>query len=205
APQTQPAKIDKPATVDYRERYGVLTDRNMFLRDRRGPRSRWGDGPSSRPSYDARPIDETLILTGIVFEEGEWRAYFEDTRASSALRLRVGESVGRGVISQIQMDAILYLNGDQQIWIDVGRTLTGAIPPAPPVRFVEGPSRTAPSSTTQPGTAATDTQPGTAATETTSTTTAATPATATPLPNPDDPNLTLEERMKLRRAQQLNR
>ncbi|MFI5001924.1 MAG: hypothetical protein ACHQK9_18745, partial [Reyranellales bacterium] len=47
APQTQPAKIDKPATVDYRERYGVLTDRNMFLRDRRGPRSRWGDGPSS--------------------------------------------------------------------------------------------------------------------------------------------------------------
>ncbi len=177
APQTQPVKID------YRERYSVLTDRNMFLRDRR--RAGFTREPTSRPVYVARPVDETLILTGIVLEEGEYRAYFEDTQASSVLRLRVGESVGRGVISQIQMDAIEYLNGEQHIWIDIGHTLTGATPPpsTPSWRADAGPGPgpVASGSTTQPATS------------------------TTPLINPNDPNLTLEEKMKLRRQQELNR
>lgn len=179
APQTRPAKID------YREHYSVLSERNMFLRDRR--RSSFSRGPESRPAYVARPVDETLILTGVVFEEGEYRAYFEDTVRASVLRLRVGESVGRGVITQIQMDAIEYLNGEQHVWIDVGRTLTGSVPPPSPIRTYADttPAVTAPGSTTQPS--------------------MATGVAPSPLPNPTDPNLTLEERMKLRRAQELNR
>jgi hypothetical protein len=181
APQTQPAKVD-------RERYNVLTERNMFLRDRRRPVYT----PTSRPAYVSRPVEETLILTGVVFEEGEYRAFFEDTQRSSVLTLRVGESVGRGVITQIQLDAIQYLSGDSQMWIDVGHTLTGSLPPAPPTRLYTNTTATATAtgSTTRPATAGTDT-------------TTATPAVTTPLPNPDDPNLSLEERMKLRRAQQL--
>ena len=176
APQTQPSK---PVTIDYRDRYGILSDRNMFLRDRR--RSRYAGESTTRPAYVARPVDETLILTGIVLEEGEYRAYFEDTQAASVLRLRVGESVGRGVISQIQMDAIEYLNGEQHIWIDIGHTLTGAIPTVTFASPAGDASTPGSASTTQPA------------------------ATGTALINPNDPNLTLEERMKLRRQQQVGR
>jgi hypothetical protein len=87
------------------------------------------------------------------------------------------------------MDAIEYLTGDKHMWIDVGHTLTGSVPPPAPVRSFADTSPAAP--TTLPGST---TQPATAGVA----------ETPTPLPNPNDPNLTLEERMKLRRAQQLN-
>lgn len=171
-PDSQPSRRES-----FSERYGVISERNIFLRDR--SRRSFGRGdPSSRPpSPPPRQAEQMYVLTGVVLEEGEFRAYFENVENNSVLKLRVGDSIARGVVSQIEIDAIEYEQAGQLTWIDVGRNLVGAqVSPT----SISGSSSGEPSSgsTTQP---------------------------SSPLPNPNDPNLSIEEKMKLRRMQELNK
>lgn len=169
-PDSQPSRRES-----FSERYGVISERNIFLRDR--SRRSFGRGePSSRPaSFSApRQAEQMYVLTGVVLEEGEFRAYFENIDNGSVLRVRVGDSIARGVVSQIGIDAVEYEHGGQFIWVDVGHNLIGA--QAFPVS--SGSSFADAGSTTQP---------------------------SSPMPNPNDPNLSIEEKMKLRRMQELNK
>jgi hypothetical protein len=163
----------RPSRESYRDSYGILSERNIFLRDRH--RSRSGrDEPSSRPAPPPRLPEETLVLTGVVFEEGECRAYVENMENGSVIKLRIGEPVSRGIVSHIQIDAIEYEQAGRRTWIEIGRSLTGAAVTTAPSRELLAES----GSTTQP-------------------------AGSTPLPNPNDPNLSIEEKMRLRRLQEL--
>jgi hypothetical protein len=157
-----------------RDRYAVLTEQNIFLKDRRTrPRNVGSSG--ERPMTEMDRIKATpeakFVLTGVVFEDGDYRAFIEDTSASKVLRLSVGEPIARGKITEIDIDTIAYESAGKTTIINVGTTLTGI----PYSAFTASPG-----ATPAPGA-----------------------APSTPLPDPNNPNLTIEERMKLRRAAEL--
>jgi hypothetical protein len=158
-----------------RDRYAVLTDQNIFVKDRRSLRR------NDRPAGERTQMTEieklratpeaNFVLTGVVFEDGDFRAFVEDTKASKVLRLSVGEAIARGRIAEIDIDTIAYESSGKTTIINVGTTLTGV----PYSAFTA-----APGATPAPGA-----------------------APSSPLPDPNNPNLTIEERMKLRRAAEL--
>jgi hypothetical protein len=179
-------------TRDYRDRYAILSDRNIFVKersrivplsDRDRPRS---DNSRTRSDTPRLPPPETsYILTGIVLEDGLVHAYVEDMKGGKILRLSVGDAVARGHITDITIDAVQYTASGQQAWVDLGRDFTGAIPSSPSAIYAA-----AAAAATQAG--------GTSTTGPTS----APSVGALPL-DPNNPNLSLEERMKIRRMQQL--
>lgn len=128
AADSAPSPSNTPK-VNYNDRYGVLSERNIFLRERGKPPtrpsygSRNGDGSSSQ--YNRPPLEASFVLTGIVLEEGQYRAYVEDTSTGRVSRLAVGDSIARGHVLEIEIDAIAYdLNG-QGTWITPGSDLRG--------------------------------------------------------------------------------
>lgn len=159
-PETRPAS--KPSAPSYRERYGVLGEGNIFIRDRWKPAYR----PTIREPRPAGPPPErSYLLTGIVREEETFRAYIEDTAARKILRLAVGDTVARGRISEIDGDGITYEADGQLTWIRIGRDLSGG--------EIAGVMPAAP--------------------------------TTGPALDPNNPNLTMEERMKLRRMAEMGK
>ncbi|HMB96344.1 MAG TPA: hypothetical protein VKK61_09920, partial [Tepidisphaeraceae bacterium] len=114
APTSAPAN-----RMNYRERYSVLAEHDIFLRDRSHHVSR----PTSRPAF-ATP-EQAFVLTGIVFEDGEFHAYLEDLARSTSMILRVGDAVARGQIADIQMDAVEYQGPGGATWIEIGNNLSG--------------------------------------------------------------------------------
>lgn len=160
------------STPDYRERYGIISEWNVFLRERR--RRREERPPETRPAFVPRPAEESYALRGVVYEDGEFRAYIENLRTGSMMRLRMGEELARGTVSNIAMDAIEYEQGGRRVWVDVGRNLTGSLASAS--EPASG-SEASPGATSQPAGGAI---------------------------NPNDPNLTPEQKMRLRRQQLLN-
>jgi hypothetical protein len=157
---------------DYRERYAILAERNIFLKERR----RQG---SERGPFDDRPREprpeQTFALTGIVEEEGQFRAYFENLRNPSFTRVSLGDPIARGKVTAIALDAVEYEQDGQRRWIEIGHDLTGT-------RSI------APSSSTY--------------TSSTSTSTTG-PTTAPTLDfDPNDPALTQEQKMKARRMKE---
>ena len=89
------------AGESYTDKYAILAEQNIFLRDRSRPNR---SGPTSQGA-PATP-EQLLTLTGVVFEDGQYRAYLEDLRSGRVQRLSEGDSVARGRISQIDIDAI---------------------------------------------------------------------------------------------------
>jgi hypothetical protein len=187
--QPQQRQSSRSIRERYADRYSILTQRNIFLKDRsRGSRNgsdgRGGNGSttqsSTQPSH--RSPEETLLLRGIVIEQGEVRAYFEDIANSRMVRVAMGETVARGRITSIGLDAVEYettgAGGEHRTFVAVGNDLTGK------VSAYDLPSSSA----------------------------AAAMATTSPVMpsgveglNPNDPNLTPEQKMKLRRAMELKK
>jgi len=179
----------------YSDRYAILGQRNIFLKDRsRGSRNGSNGNGSSTQSSSTQPTrrspEETLLLRGIVIEQGEVRAYFEDIANSRMLRVAQGESIARGRITSIGLDAVDYetpaasgaggtgSGAGHRTFVAIGHDLTGK------VSEYDLPSSSA----------------------------AAAMATTSPVMpsgieglNPNDPNLTPEQRMKLRRALELKK
>jgi hypothetical protein len=152
-----------PAPQGYGDRYGVLETRNVFLRDRSRPASRPSNsssGPTTR-----RSVEESLVLRGIAVEDGGIRAYVEDTNAGNTLRVSPGDKLAHGIVAAIEIDAIAYEHDGKEIWIEIGRDLTGKAAAAPLI---------ASSASTSPTTL---------------------PANV----DLNDPSLTAEQRMRLRR------
>lgn len=175
-----PAQLAGQSRDPFKDRYGLIAERDIFAKDRRRPYSRPSDSSSSRPSnpsFTQRSPEQSLVLTGIVIEEGEWRAYFENLSAGSIIKARVGDPMARGHITDMQIDAVEYTQGLQSTWVEIGRDLTGVRVVAAPVT-VPGSEATAGGSATQPS--------GTAATGL----------------DPNEPGIDIVERMRRRRLQQ---
>lgn len=181
----------RPTRETYSDRYGVLAQRNIFLKDRSRPSSGGGGGRNGAAGGAAtqparRPVEETLLLRGIVVEEGEVRAYFEDVVNSRIVRVAEGDTVARGRITTIGLDAVEYEpqagNGGaaaKPTIVIVGHDLTGKLS-ALDGSFAAGGAGAA--ATTGP----------------------VMPSGMEGI-NPNDPNLTMEQRLKLRRMQELKK
>jgi hypothetical protein len=174
-------------SASYSDRYGLLEERNIFVRERTSRRSNSRNNASSTQPAP-RPPEEKFVLTGIVFEDEGYRAYVEDTGHFETLRLSPGDKLVRGRVAAITFDAIAYeaaaANGSaattvpattQRTWVEIGADLTG-----------KSSSLLASSSSA-----------------TTAPTTGPVIASEVTGLNPNDPNLTPEQRMKLRRAMEL--
>jgi hypothetical protein len=170
----------------YVDRYVNIEDHNIFVKDRsRIPRYREGSAstqPTSRPG-SRRPPEENFVLAGIAREEGEYRAYVEDEHAN-VLRLAPGATVARGRVGNVDLDGFEYILDGNSTWVGIGCDLTGKL------SFVLA-SRAASAESSFSGGGAT-TGPTTM------------PADLANL-NPNDPNLTIEQRMRLRRLQETRR
>jgi hypothetical protein len=164
APTTAPAPINR---MNFRERYGVLYEHDIFLRDRRRAPTRVA---TSRPMFETP--EQAFVLTGIVFEDGEYHAYLEDLARGQSLKLRIGDSIARGQIEDILIDAIQYGWQGGEAWVGIGNNLTGGeVGSVSDARLRAAASGASTQSTTMPV---------------------------------DIGNLSAEERMKLRRMQELS-
>jgi hypothetical protein len=175
-----------PAKKNYGDRYNVLSERNIFMRERGRPATR----PYTPRTYDSAtvrpPLEASFVLTGIVLEEGQYRAYVEDVSSGRVNRLAVGDAIARGHVLEIEIDAIAYSAGGQGTWISIGSDLRGQAFNSFPTAM----SRYLPTAPTTSSVAATTGPSGT--------------ATGGAPPPPLDPNtagLSVEERMRLRRLQ----
>lgn len=151
-------------------RYGVLLENNIFLRDRR-PQRPPATSQATRPAPPPRP-EKDWVLVGVVFEEGAFRAYFENVRGSGVTRAVVGDPIATGAITGVYIDAVAYLLDGEVAWIEIGQDLTG--------EYVV--------------------IPGAAVRPTTVPTTSA--AGAPPAGAPDPNALSIEERLRQRRLQE---
>lgn len=116
----EPEKAAEPKAAS--DRYEVLTERNIFLRDRR----RRNTGPKAAP--EAPPPERTTVLTGIVHQGTEYVAFLEDRKTNATTKVRVGDALLEGRVEQITLDYIEYAKNDKTIKVEVGKSLEGAEP-----------------------------------------------------------------------------
>ena len=171
------------STSDLPEEYDSIVNRDMFLRDRQRPRD-----PSTQPTtmraVETPPDvpERRYVLRGIVIEDGQLRAYIESTRGG-VTRVAPGDSIATGHVIEIAIDAVAYAWPDGSVkWVEIGQNLEGVRQSAPaPVATSSG-TPTSPSATSSGSTSgASGTTPGSGSTDTA--------------------NMSLEERMRLRRLQ----
>jgi len=121
----------------YNEQFGVISERNMFVKDRVRGR---GDGATSRPSTTQSaqsPLtpEESFILRGVVYENDAFTAYFENLGTSRIQAVNAGAELANTRIAEIALDAVMLERNGQTQWIVIGRDLSGnlarqATPPA---------------------------------------------------------------------------
>jgi hypothetical protein len=158
-----------PAVQGYTDRYAILERNNIFVRDRSRPAARPSASTATQPVR--RSLEQSLVVRGIAMEELGYRAYVENLNTGATLRISPGEPLGRGHVTAVALDAIQYALDDKQTWIEIGSDLTGR-----------------PSATTAPSSPLfTSASPKTS------------PATLPANVDMNDPSLTVEQRMRLRR------
>lgn len=127
----QPQDESAEPEASFEARYGSLLTHNLFERERRPPRPETPPESEDRPPPPPPPPEKDYRLVGIVFEEGQFRAYFENTRTNRIERVAPGDAIATGVIGEVYIDAVSYLADGQIIWVDFGDDLTGTGAPAP--------------------------------------------------------------------------
>ncbi len=124
-----PAKAAAPGSL---ESYQILTDRNIFMRNRGRQFNR---GPQ-RPAPPENP-DDRIVLTGIIQQGADGVAFFEDTRSRKTIRIQAGDAVGRGRVTAVSLDEVQYACEGTTTKVAIGNNLTGratvlSSPPPPP-------------------------------------------------------------------------
>jgi hypothetical protein len=132
---------------------------------------------TNRGPASPRRTEEAFLLTGFALQEGGRRvAFIENTATGTTQRLLPGDAIAGGKVVAVDFDSILFESGSRQVRVEIGRNLLG--------------DRFTPASA---GGGATNGAGGS--------TTA--PAAAPGAPLPGDANLSAEEKMRLRRQQQM--
>ncbi|HVT88394.1 MAG TPA: hypothetical protein VHD56_06045 [Tepidisphaeraceae bacterium] len=158
--------------------YGIISQQNIFLRDRR-IRPVIPAGPGELPPEQAN------VVTGIVFDDvdQQYHAYMETISGRNigqVQRLKAGDKIAIGEIVDMRIDKVGYRRtGSEEItWVSIGSNLTG--------EQVGSVSDFAVRSAAEGGGGQFQRQFA--------------PAVAPPSLDPNTANLSMEERMKLRRA-----
>lgn len=171
-------KADDAFTRDF----GVIVERNMFLRDRRPPAVKPVTPPPAPATTEAAPPppppppEKQYVLVGVVFEDlTTARAYFEHVGEGTLVKIAPGEPLANGHVTEVQLNSVAFVDAKGLTWVDVGEDLTGA-----PVA-VSGPTHEAGEAGAGAGA---DAKPG-------------------DKPAADSATLSIEERLRRRRQQEL--
>jgi hypothetical protein len=189
-----PAAPDE-ADRDEARRLGVISQRNIFLRDRRryvppalvAPPS---TQPTSRPAAAApAPPRPAYRLMGVASRDDQFVAYFEDAAADRLLEIQAGQELAGGIVTAVTIAGVTHREGEKITRMRVGEGLGTAPGVAwrPPPR---APSTGGSTSTTQAS------PPG-------SPPSAARPPSSTPPASGDVADIL--ERLRRRREQELNK
>lgn len=112
------------------EQYPGLLLNNPFVKDRKPPRAQ--REPTSRPTT-TRPAEppavpeKDWVLTGIVFEGGQFRAYFENLKTNQIQQVSTGMELARGHVGEVFIDSVAFLIDDELRWVSFGQDLTGQL------------------------------------------------------------------------------
>ncbi len=112
-----------------RERYGILLERNMFLKDRR-PKPPAVERVTEAPPPP--PIETLYVVIGLVEEGGSVRAHVEDRRTGELLLLRPGDLLASGRIESVDLDGVVYATEAGETRVAIGQDLRGETAAAPP-------------------------------------------------------------------------
>jgi hypothetical protein len=110
---------DTPETTASWDRYKVIVERSIFLRDRTPRSERVRQAPVYRPERD-------IVLAGIVEQDGVRFALLENLKSGSVTRVRAGDAVAQGVVERMDIDAIYYRSGGEPVRVALGQNLDGA-------------------------------------------------------------------------------
>lgn len=129
AQDEEPSQDAAPDAQAFDNRYAILSQNNIFVRDRRPAPPQGTDAPTTQRAPTAPPVPEKdWLLIGVVFEDGQFRAYFENLKGQPTTRAVVGDPIATGFIDQVFLDAVAYQVSGQTLWVDIGEDLTGAAP-----------------------------------------------------------------------------
>lgn len=201
APPTHKAKWE-----DFR----ILTDRNIFDRNRRPQTVHVARTEPPRGQYTPPPpkpidTDQYFVLLGIGLEGPQYTAFFEDSKAGKIIQVSPGDTVGRGRLGAVNLDSVQYDRDGKSRVVKVGYTLTGlqasSMVFAAPAS-ITGTAGAGSSQTATPPPTPTGATPTTGPATTQPTT--APPAGVAPPPAPNE-NQDIIERMRQRRLQELGR
>jgi hypothetical protein len=164
---------------DYSTKYVLLEQKNIFNKNRLPP-----PPPGGRPTGPVvqRKPEDLLVLRGIALQEGRRVAFVENTSTNTTSRLTPGSSILSGKIIEVGGDYITYeVDGGRQARIDIAHNFAGTV----------ATGGFGPSSGGASGGGGSFTVTGSASAS----------SSAAP-PDPSNPNLSVEERMKLKRLQE---
>lgn len=107
--------------------YKVLSERNIFLRDRSRPDRR------TAPPAPVYPPEHFILLRGIVRQGDQYIAFLEDTRNRTTSKARVNDPVAQGRIAHLALDYLEYEKNNKTVKVEMGKTLEGPAMAGPSV------------------------------------------------------------------------
>jgi len=123
------ARTSGPGANDFSSRYRIISDRNIFSRQR-GQRSVGPRTSGEQSTRQVAPSPESYwALKGLAKVNDVYVAFFEDTRSGELIRVTTGGSLARGRITKLNLDSVVYQRGKDSASILVGQTLEGKLAP----------------------------------------------------------------------------
>lgn len=121
SPSLRGLHVKQPGTLPY-EQYKILTERNVFLKDRM---------PKTVSPVQAVQtiLRETLVpahkslLTGIVRRGSEYVAFFEDSVSRKTTRVRQGDAFLHGRVDNITLDYVEYTENGKKTTVKIGEDI----------------------------------------------------------------------------------
>ncbi|MFA5646294.1 MAG: hypothetical protein WDA18_08075 [Candidatus Ratteibacteria bacterium] len=114
-----------------RQRYTIITERNIYDRNRSSSTSVLAPIVKETPP----PVpEEYMVLVGIVSHDGSPIAFFEDRLTGRTLKLKKNNTLLNGTIGNITLDQIEYQKNGSSALIKIGQNLlrgtnAAALPP----------------------------------------------------------------------------
>jgi hypothetical protein len=90
----------------------------MFLRERRAPRA----DSTTRPTANVPP-ERQIVLTGVLHQDAQYTAIFEDTRNGAITVVRENGVVLRGRVRNITLNSADYVTDGATVTVAVGNNL----------------------------------------------------------------------------------
>jgi hypothetical protein len=185
APASRPAYIPPSPNRPLPGDYALLSRKSIFARDRRAyverPRTDWGTSTQRNESNPAPAPPAVPVLVGVLVGDQDLIAYIEDPDSGKLWPIAAGDPLPGtyGTVRRVTLDDItIGRENESDRRIAIGQNLAGEA----------ASSRTLSSSLSDSGTSSTS---GT--------------ATTGPALDPNEPGISIEEKMKRRRAQQVGR